>query len=156
MTSPFHECIRKKERRQGQVGRVHKLDGSWHKNVHWLMTLSRVWRENRTLTPRCSFDIGIHLWKHRQNTLKVYSQLLHIEMVRYSGGKLILLTHGVEPILVLLPNNTDVNVTVCYRISFPFFNNKSAVTNQEFKNKVLICKSFLTFLWLHTDNCLYW
>lgn len=149
---PFSWLHLNNERRQGQMGRVHKLDGSWHKKVHWPVPLPRVWRENRILTPHCSSDIRIHLRKHWQNTLKVSLQLLHIQMVKYSGDQFILLTQGVETILILLANNTDVNVTVCHRISFSFFNNKLAVTNQEFKNKVFICKSCLTLLWLHKNN----
>jgi len=33
MTKPFHECTCNRETRQGQMGRVHELDGNWHKKA---------------------------------------------------------------------------------------------------------------------------
>lgn len=157
MTNPFHECTCNKETRQGQTGRVHELDGSWHKNTHWSTPSSRVWRETRTLKLHCSSAVRIHLWKHWQNTLKLSLQLLHIQMMKYSGNQFILLTQVVESVLILLPNNADVSVTMCHRISVSFFNIKLTIANQKFKNKSFICKNIWPYYgFTLTINVLHW
>lgn len=113
MTYPFHQCTCNKETRQGQIGRVHELDGNWHKEAHWSMRSSRVWRE--TKTPKLHWTaMEIHLWKHWHNTLKLSLQLLHIQMMKHSGNQSIFFTQEVESVLILLPNNADVSMTMCH------------------------------------------